>query len=90
MNRSVSFRMRFLTALSPALAMLALAACGGGASTTENPPTTPPPPAGYAGPPPASQDVQAFKLIWRRVTKTMVCQPRLKWERLLSCRTTLD
>ena len=43
MNRSVSFRMRFLTALSPVLAMLALAACGGGASTTENPPTTPPP-----------------------------------------------
>lgn len=65
MNRSANFRMRILAALSPALVALALAGCGGGASTTENPPTTPPPPAGYAGPPPASQDVQAFKLnVW--------------------------
>ena len=37
MNRSVSFRMRVLAALSPVLALLALAGCGGGASTTENP-----------------------------------------------------
>ncbi len=45
--------------------MLALAGCGGGASTTENPPTTPPPAAGYTGPPPATPDVQAFKLnLW--------------------------
>jgi hypothetical protein len=60
MKRSVSLRMRFLTALAPGLALFALAGCGGGASTTENPPTAPPPPAGYTGPPPASQDVQAF------------------------------
>src|SRR5262245_49010886 len=68
MNRSASLRMRFLSALTPVLAMLALAGCGGGASTTENPPTTPPPPAGYTGPPPASQDVQAFKLnLWDNI-----------------------
>ena len=74
MNRSVSFRMRFLTALSPVLAMLALAACGGGASTTENPPTTPPPAAGYTGPPPASQDVQAFKLnVWDNLQASNRC-----------------
>src|SRR6185436_10564253 len=74
MNRSVRFRVRFLTALSPVLAMLALAACGGGASTTENPPTTPPPPAGYTGPPPASQDVQAFKLnLWDNLQASNRC-----------------
>lgn len=74
MNRSVSIRMRFLTALSPVLAMLALAGCGGGASTTENPPTTPPPPAGYTGPPPASQDVQAFKLnLWDNLQAANRC-----------------
>jgi hypothetical protein len=74
MNRSVSFRTRFLTALSPVLAMLALAGCGGGASTTENPPTTPPPPAGYTGPPPASQDVQAFKLnVWDNLQAANRC-----------------
>ncbi len=68
MNRSDKLRMRFLGALAPAFAMLALAGCGGGASTTENPPTTPPPAAGYTGPPPASQDVQAFKLsLWDNI-----------------------
>jgi hypothetical protein len=66
--------MRLVTALSPVLAALALAACGGGASTTENPPTTPPPPAGYTGPPPASQDVQAFKLnVWDNLQASNRC-----------------
>ncbi len=74
MNRSRNFRMRVLAALSPALAMLALAGCGGGASTTVNPPTTPPPPAGYTGPPPASQDVQAFKLnVWDNLQAANRC-----------------
>ena len=75
MNRSVKIRMRVLAALVPALAMLALAGCGGGASTTVNPPTTPPPPpAGYAGPPPASQDVQAFKLnVWDNLQAANRC-----------------
>ncbi|MGH8721273.1 MAG: hypothetical protein ACREU4_04780 [Burkholderiales bacterium] len=54
--------------------MLALAGCGGGASTTENPATTPPPPAGYTGPPPASQDVQAFKLnVWDNLQAANRC-----------------
>ncbi len=74
MNRSVSFRMRVLTALSPVLAMLALAGCGGGASTEENPATTPPPATGYTGPPPASQDVQAFKLnVWDNLQASNRC-----------------
>ena len=74
MNRSASLRMRFLTALVPGLAMLALAGCGGGASTSENPPTAPPPPPGYTGPPPASQDVQAFKLnVWDNLQAANRC-----------------
>jgi hypothetical protein len=74
MNRSIRFRMRVLTALLPALALLALAGCGGGAATTENPPTTPPPPAAYSGPPPASQDVQAFKLnVWDNLQAANRC-----------------
>ena len=55
---------RLLRVLPLALVWL-VAGCGGGASTAENPIVTPPPPAGYTGPPPASQDVQAFKLnVW--------------------------
>lgn len=74
MNRSSNFRMRILGALSPALAALALAGCGGGASTSENPITSPPPPAGYQGPPPASQDVQAFKLnVWDNLQASNRC-----------------
>jgi len=74
MNRTVCFRMRVLAALVPALALLALAGCGGGAATTENPPSAPPPPAGYTGPPPASQDVQAFKLnVWDNLQAANRC-----------------
>jgi len=65
MKRTVHPLVRALAALSPVWLSLALAGCGGGAATTENPVTTPPPPAGYTGPPPASQDVQSFKLnVW--------------------------
>ncbi len=74
MKRSVTLRTRFLTVLSPVLAALALAGCGGGASTSENPPTTSPPPASYVGPPPASQDVQAFKLnVWDNLQSANRC-----------------
>jgi hypothetical protein len=74
MNRSASAPVRFLSGLLTALCLLALAGCGGGASTTENPPTTPPPPAGYSGPPPASQDVQAFKLnVWDNLQASNRC-----------------
>ena len=74
MNRSESLRMRILCALTPALFALALAGCGGGASTSQNPITSPPPPAGYQGPPPASQDVQAFKLnVWDNLQASNRC-----------------
>jgi mono/diheme cytochrome c family protein len=74
MNRSVTSRMRILSALSPVLLALAVAGCGGGASTTENPVTSAPPPAGYQGPAPASQDVQAFKLnVWDNLQASNRC-----------------
>jgi mono/diheme cytochrome c family protein len=51
-----------------------VAGCGGGASTVQNPVVTPPPPAGYTGPPPASQDVQAFKLnVWDNLQASNRC-----------------
>ncbi|HEY7740746.1 MAG TPA: hypothetical protein VIB01_09050, partial [Steroidobacteraceae bacterium] len=66
--------MRIFPALAPVLLALAVAGCGGGASTTENPVTSPPPPAGYTGPPPASQDVQAFKLnVWDNLMMSNRC-----------------
>jgi hypothetical protein len=72
MHRSTRIRMRAAAALSCALAVVA--GCGGGASTEENPATTPPPPAGYSGPPPASQDVQAFKLnVWDNLQASNRC-----------------
>jgi hypothetical protein len=51
-----------------------VAGCGGGASTAENPIVNPPPPAGYTGPPPASQDVQAFKInVWDNLQTSNRC-----------------
>ena len=42
-----------------------LGACGGGADTVENPVGPGGAPAAYTGPPPATADVQAFKLnVW--------------------------
>ena len=74
MNRSANPRMRILTALSPVLLALASAGCGGGAATAENPITSPPPAAGYQGPPPASQDVQSFKLnVWDNLQASNRC-----------------
>jgi cytochrome c553 len=56
-----------------ALAMLA-AGCGGGAPTQQNPVTSAPGPAGYQGPPPASQDVQAFKInVWDNLSASGRC-----------------
>jgi mono/diheme cytochrome c family protein len=66
--------MRIFPALAPVLLALAVAGCGGGASTVQNPNTQPPPPAGYSGPPPASQDVQAFKLnVWDNLMMSNRC-----------------
>jgi hypothetical protein len=56
-----------------ALALLA-AGCGGGAPTQQNPVTSAPGPAGYQGPPPASQDVQAFKInVWDNLSGSNRC-----------------
>ncbi len=65
MNKCNTHSLPVLTRLWPALLALTLAACGGGAGTVQNPVVTVPPPASYQGPPPASQDVQSFKLnVW--------------------------
>lgn len=55
-------------------ASVLLAACGGGAETTDNPVTSVTPPATYVGPPPATADVQAFKLnVWDNVQMSSRC-----------------
>jgi hypothetical protein len=56
------------------LATMAIAACGGGAPTVENPVTNVTPPTTYNGPPPATADVQAFKLnVWDNLQGTNRC-----------------
>ena len=56
------------------IAALALAGCGGGAATTENPVTGVTPPSTYSGPPPATEDVQSFKLnLWDNIQATNRC-----------------
>jgi len=66
-------------ALNPALALaislLALVGCGGGADTVENPTTSGPDAApDYAGPPPATADIQAFRInFWENVRGANRC-----------------
>lgn len=61
-------------ALVAGLSSLVLAACGGGAETVDNPITSVTPPATYQGPPPATADVQAFKLnVWDNVQMSSRC-----------------
>ena len=56
------------------LSAFAIAACGGGAPTTENPITNVTPPSTYNGPPPATADVQAFKLnVWDNLQSDSRC-----------------
>jgi hypothetical protein len=51
-----------------------LGGCGGGAGTTENPVTGVTPPSSYNGPPPATEDVQSFKLnLWDNVQASNRC-----------------
>lgn len=55
-------------------ASVALAACGGGAPTAENPNTTPPNQPAYNGPPPATADVQAFRInLWDNIKASNRC-----------------
>jgi hypothetical protein len=57
------------------LAVAVLSGCGGGAATTENPVTTPPTSGPtYSGPPPATADIQAFRInFWENVRGTNRC-----------------
>ena len=56
------------------LAAMALGGCGGGAETTENPITGVTPPSTYNGPPPATEDVQSFKLnVWDNIQASNRC-----------------
>ena len=69
-ERSAALRAALIAGLSGVL----LAACGGGAETTDNPITSITPPANYTGPPPATADVQAFKLnVWDNVQMGSRC-----------------
>ena len=53
---------------------LAVSACGGGAQTVENPVTSITPPQFYSGPPPANEDVAAFKLnVWDPIQQEATC-----------------
>lgn len=61
-------------ALATLAALVLLAGCGGGAQTTENPITGAPPTSSYSGPPPATEDVQAFKLnVWDNIQASNRC-----------------
>ncbi|HQR48114.1 MAG TPA: LamG domain-containing protein [Steroidobacteraceae bacterium] len=68
--------MRAWTLRAAALAaVLLLAGCGGGgAKTVENPVTSGGTPAAYSGPPPATADIQAFKInVWDNLRATNRC-----------------
>ena len=68
-------RIRSLRWLVVSLAAYALAGCsGGGAGTEENPNTGGGTPASYSGPPPATADVQAFKInVWDNLKASNRC-----------------
>ena len=65
------------SALSRVLAsglLVVLGACGGGADTVQNPAGPGGAPATYTGPPPATADVQAFKInVWDNLKATNRC-----------------
>ena len=81
MKRTVDFALTQMhglrsrrAALLGALSAVLLAACGGGADTVENPVTSVTPPATYQGPPPATADIQAFKLnVWDNIQMSSRC-----------------
>lgn len=66
-------RAALMLAATAVLALL-LTACGGGAPVQQNPVVSVPPPTAYQGPPPASQDVQAFKVnVWDNLQSAGRC-----------------
>ncbi len=63
-----------MRALAVVANALVLAGCGGGVKTVENPVTSTPQPAAYSGPPPATADVQAFKInLWDNLKAANRC-----------------
>lgn len=71
----VRSRLPWLKTAFAAATLTVLAACsGGGAGTEENPETPPTPGGNYNGPPPASDDVQRFKInVWDNLVGTDRC-----------------
>ena len=71
---SHGLRSAFTRALVPVLVLALLAGCGGGAKTVENPVTSGGAPPTYSGPPPATADVQAFKInVWDNLKASNRC-----------------
>ena len=76
MNTSTHSTARLLTGAFLALSLALVAGCGmgSGASTSQNPQTQPPPVSNYNGPPPATPDVQRFKLnLWDNLVPNNRC-----------------
>ena len=73
--REIPFARLLRAGLLAALAALALTACSGSGPATEaNPVTTPPNQPTYSGPPPATADVQAFRInLWDNIKATNRC-----------------
>ncbi len=66
--------MKRATQLFLAALAVVLTACSGGAPTTQNPNSSDPTVAGYAGPAPASSDVQSFKInLWDNIKGANRC-----------------
>jgi hypothetical protein len=67
-------RVRTLKLLLSVAIAVSVTACGGGAQTTDNPVTSVTPPTTYSGPPPATADIQAFKLnVWDNIQASNRC-----------------
>ena len=65
---------RWLRSAAVAGVLVLLAACGGGADTVANPGGSGSAPPSYVGPPPATADVQAFKInLWDNLKATNRC-----------------
>ena len=72
MNSKVQLAFYRLIAVS--LLGLALSSCGGDVETTQNPATAQAPTASYNGPPPATADVQAFRVnVWENLRTNNRC-----------------
>jgi mono/diheme cytochrome c family protein len=73
--REIPFARLLRAGLLAALTALALTACSGSGPATEaNPVTTPPNQPTYSGPPPATADVQAFRInLWDNIKATNRC-----------------